>query len=66
MEEKLSDCQIIWNALHENGEMNMAQLPKMIDEKTMEAYQGLGWLAREDKVSYRSEGNKTYISLNNI
>ena len=55
----------IWGMLNDNGEVNMTQLPKMINEKSVEAYRGLGWLAREDKINYRSEGNKTFVSLNN-
>ena len=54
----------IWEILHTSGEMNITQLPIILNEKTSEVYQAVGWLAREDKIEYRSEKGKTYVSLN--
>jgi hypothetical protein len=53
----------IWKILKKEGEVNMAQLPKLLNEKSNLVYQGLGWLAREDKVEYQIKQAKTYVSL---
>ncbi len=53
----------IWTALQENGKVSVAQLPKLIDERDVITYQALGWLAREAKVSYQTEGNRTFVEL---
>jgi hypothetical protein len=53
----------IWKILHAKGELNISQLPKLLNEKSMIVYQAVGWLAREDKISYRKEAAKTWISL---
>jgi hypothetical protein len=53
----------IWESLHSEGEKNITQIPKILDEKSSDVYQALGWLAREDKINFRSENNKTFVSL---
>ncbi len=53
----------IWKALQDKDEIAVSQLPKIVKERDALVYQGLGWLAREDKISYRIDGNKTYVSL---
>lgn len=53
----------IWQLLREKDEVNLANLPRLLGEKSMMVYFGLGWLAREDKVCFRSEGNKTYVAI---
>lgn len=53
----------IWNLLNEMGEVAISQLPRILDEKSILVYQALGWLARENKVNYRTDANRTYISL---
>lgn len=53
----------IWEALNGKGEVEISRIPKLIGEKTATAYQGIGWLAREDKIKYRNHAGKTYISL---
>ena len=40
-----------WRFLGQNGEINVAQLPKVLKEKDTVIYQALGWLAREDKLA---------------
>lgn len=54
----------IWQALNKNKEMPISQISKTIKAKDVVTYQGLGWLAREGKVCYRTEGRRTFISLN--
>ncbi|MFH1069718.1 MAG: winged helix-turn-helix domain-containing protein [Candidatus Glassbacteria bacterium] len=53
----------VWKVLKQRGEVNVEQLPKLLKMKASLVYQGLGWLAREDKVSFRTQGEKTLVSL---
>ena len=54
----------IWRTLSEKDEVNITQLPRILKEKNTAVYQALGWLAREDKINYRTEGEKVFVSLN--
>ena len=54
----------IWHALNKNKEMPISQISKIIKEKETVTYQGLGWLAREGKLNYRTKGRRIFISLN--
>ncbi len=53
----------VWETLKTNGEMNIAQLQKKMNEKSVVVQQALGWLAREDKIDYQVKGNKIFVSL---
>ncbi len=53
----------VWETLKMNGEMNIAQLQKKMNEKSVVVQQALGWLAREDKIDYQVKGNKIFVSL---
>jgi Mn-dependent DtxR family transcriptional regulator len=53
----------IWEILKKKGEVNVAQLSRLLDKKSAMVHQGLGWLAREDKVDYQVKAGKTYVSL---
>jgi Mn-dependent DtxR family transcriptional regulator len=53
----------IWQALSKKDTATISQIPKMIDEKDSLAFQALGWLAREGKVEYQSQGNKTFVRI---
>jgi hypothetical protein len=53
----------IWKILKKKGEVNAAQLPKLVNEKSSLVYQALGWLAREDKIEYQVKAAKTFVSL---
>jgi len=53
----------VWKALQDKKEIGITQLPKVLKLKSDIAYQALGWLAREDKIKYRSQDGKLYISL---
>ena len=52
-----------WKLLGENGEIALPEITKLIKEKEEIALQAIGWLAREDKISYATKSNKTFISL---
>jgi hypothetical protein len=49
--------------LNGKEKVTIQQIPKLLNENTMLSYQAVGWLAREDKIEYHSEGKKLYISL---
>jgi len=53
----------IWERLRTDGELNLSQLPKILNENSVLVYQALGWLAREDKIEYRTMGSKILVSL---
>ncbi len=53
----------IWDILQKQEEVAISQFPGMLNEKAVIVNQALGWLAREDKINYRKEGNRTLISL---
>ena len=55
----------IWKVLGEKGKATIIQLPRIISAKTHIVYQALGWLAREDKITYTSTNKTTTISLTN-
>jgi len=57
---------IIWKVLKKKGEVNIAQLPKLVNEKSVLVYQAIGWLAREDKIKYQTKAAKTFVSLTEI
>jgi hypothetical protein len=53
----------IWKILKESGQMSSNALKKTthLNEKDMNL--ALGWLARENKLSFEQKGNQTLISL---
>ena len=56
-------ARLLWLLLGEKGEVKTTQLPKWIDEKNEVVFQALGWLAREDKIQYRTDKRSTLVSL---
>ena len=64
MKEKIGETAgQIWDLLKKKGEVNLAELPKLLQEKSNVVNQAIGWLARENKIEYRTAGAKTFISL---
>jgi hypothetical protein len=64
MEEKIgTTAGMIWRILKKNDEVAISKLPKIVGESESMTYQALGWLAREGKIEYRSEGRMTFVSL---
>ncbi len=51
----------VWEILKKNHEMTLSQLPKALKQKDTVVYQAVGWLAREDKIAYRTKGKKTVL-----
>ena len=53
----------VWRTLSQHKEVSLSQIPKLVGGKDTVVYQALGWLACEDKVKYRTERNRTLVSL---
>ena len=53
----------IWKTLKENGQMSANALKKTIHLSEKDIYMGLGWLAREHKLSFEQKGNQTLLNL---
>ena len=53
----------IWQALKKKNEISVAQLPKVVKEKSLVIHGALGWLAREDKIRFRGDDVSLSVSL---
>lgn len=53
----------VWETLNENGPMSFSGLAKEIGAPRDIVAAGVGWLAREDKVSIDESGRTRMISL---
>lgn len=56
-------ADIIWIRLHANGEMMLRRLRSLARVEKSLFYQGIGWLAREGKISITKDGWRTRVSL---
>lgn len=64
VEKMIAECaDKIVTILAEKGEANILRLSEYLAERSVIAYQALGWLAREGKVRYESRGNQVFIAL---
>ena len=53
----------IWHELDINGSMSVSALVRRIDRPRDYVMEGIGWLAREGKISIRDEGRIRMVSL---
>ena len=53
----------VWKILGEKEAVAVSRLPQLLKEKGEIVYQGLGWLAKEDKVEFHKKEGKTFVSL---
>jgi hypothetical protein len=64
MKQKIGEAAgLVWETLNSKNEIGLTELPRALKLKTDITYQALGWLAREDKISYRTKAGKVYVSL---
>jgi hypothetical protein len=64
MKEKIGETAgYVWETLKTKDEISLTELPRILKLKSDIAYQALGWLAREDKIHYRTKSGKIYVSL---
>ncbi len=54
---------MIWQILNEKGPLTIAKLVKEISAPRDVVMQGLGWLAREDKINIEEEARSRVVSL---
>ncbi len=52
-----------WQYLKDNGETGLVVLPRRLKERSELVHQAIGWLAREDKLRYREENGRSFVSL---
>ena len=66
MNEKIAECAgRIWVLLGRTPEVNMLRLSELLGERNVLAYQALGWLARDNRVTYTQKGSQVFISRHN-
>lgn len=54
---------LVWHVLEEQGPQSLAKLVKQIDAPRDSIMQGLGWLAREDKLCIEETSRGKIVSL---
>ncbi|NMC21655.1 MAG: winged helix-turn-helix domain-containing protein [Thermogutta sp.] len=54
---------LVWNALHSGGAMSLSRLIKEIGRPRDEVMQAVGWLAREDKLTFQDQGRTRKVAL---
>lgn len=59
-----TNAGLVWNALDELGKMDVKQLKKATKIRTeKDVYAALGWLAKEDKLTFFYEDNTLLVAL---
>jgi hypothetical protein len=53
----------IWRYLNEHGEITLSKLKQGTKLSDQLLYAGIGWLAREDKLTFTTEGRSVRICL---
>jgi len=53
----------IWKTLSSSGSMSRSKIAKTTGLSTQLTNQGIGWLAREGKISHEKKGRAEFISL---
>ena len=54
---------LVWHYLSENGSVTLSKLAREIDAPRDMVMQGVGWLAREGKVTFQEGARSKLISL---
>ncbi|MBN1349105.1 winged helix-turn-helix domain-containing protein [candidate division KSB1 bacterium] len=53
----------IWQALKKNGDMSMTKLKSSVEKNPFLLNAAIGWLAREDNIEIKKQGNSIIITL---
>jgi len=62
--ERIASCaERVTSLLGEKNLINILLFPELLGERSVVAYQALGWLACEGKVRYSMNGRQCYVSL---
>ncbi len=62
-QEIINAAGLIYNYLSKNGEVTLTKLKKDLNLAGNYAEMGLGWLSREDKISYDAKARSISVSL---
>ena len=64
MKEKIGfDAGSIWKVLDAQGTKSIKELKKITKLVDKEIYAAIGWLAREEKLSFHQEENDMFLTL---
>ncbi len=64
MKEKIGEnAGKVWAVLSETGKSNIKDVKKATKLAEKDLYAALGWLSREDKVSFEEEEKEVFVSL---
>jgi hypothetical protein len=58
-----SAAGIIWRYLSEHGEITLSKLKQGTKLSDQLLFAGIGWLAREEKLTFTTEGRSVRVSL---
>ena len=56
----------IWRVLHERGSQTLAGIKKSVDASEELALLAVGWLSREDKLEFETNGRTISVSLREV
>jgi len=56
---------MVWHALNNNGPLSFTRLTKLVDAPRDKIMLGVGWLAREDKVTIDGSSRSRTVALRN-
>ena len=56
----------VWRILNEKGELSMSELCRELGLTFEEVAVAIGWLARENKISFREKDNMLFVKIDDV
>ena len=56
----------VWRILNEKGEVSMFELCRELGLTFEEVAVAIGWLARENKISFREKDNMLFVKIDDV
>ena len=56
----------VWRILNEKGELSMFELCRELGLTFEEVAVAIGWLARENKISFREKDNMHFVKIDDV
>ena len=56
----------VWRILNETGELSMFELCRELGLTFEEVAVAIGWLARENKISFREKDNMLFVKIDDV
>ena len=56
----------VWRILNEKGELSMYELCRELGLTFEEVAVAIGWLARENKISFREKDNMLFVKIDDV